>query len=56
MRKAVVRSRRRRVSLDEFMDDSSLGWREYTFDHGVPGQLMLKGIAIDRVDETPGAP
>ena len=52
VRKAVARSRRRRVSLDEFMDDSSLGWREYTFDHGVPGQLMLKGIAIDRVDET----
>lgn len=52
VRKAVAGRRRKRVSLDEFMDDTSLAWREYARDHGVPGQLILKGIAIDHLDET----
>ena len=52
VRRAVARSRRKRVSLDEFMEDSSLAWREYERDHGVPGRLVLKGIAIDHLDET----
>ena len=52
VRKAVGRTRRKRVSLDEFMEDTSVAWREYARDHGVPGELILKGIAIDHLDET----
>ena len=52
VREAVVRSRRKRVSLDEFMEDTSLAWREYERDHGVPGRSILRGIAIDHLDET----
>lgn len=52
VRRAVARSRRKRVSLDEFMEDTSLAWREYERDHGVPGRLILKGIAIDHLEET----
>ncbi len=52
VRKAVGRTRRKRVSLDEFMDDTSVAWREYARDHGVPGELILKGIAIDHLEET----
>ncbi|MDE2691469.1 MAG: hypothetical protein OXI49_13210 [Acidobacteriota bacterium] len=52
VRKAVARSRRRRVRLDEFMEDTSVAWREYAVDHGLPGQLILKGVAIDHLDET----
>ena len=52
VRKAVARSRRKRVRLDEFMEDTSVAWREYSRDHGVPGGLILKGVAIDQLDET----
>ena len=52
VRKAVARSRRKRVRLDEFMEDTSVAWREYSLDHGLPGQLILKGVAIDQLDET----
>ena len=52
VREAVSRSRRKRVSLDEFMEDTSVAWREYSRDHGVPGRLIFKGIAIDHLDET----
>ncbi|MXW01509.1 MAG: hypothetical protein F4X59_18150 [Holophagales bacterium] len=49
---AVLRSDSRRIDLREFCQQTTLAWKEYGFDHGLPGCETRKAVVVMRLAQT----